>query len=130
MSDDTSLSKVNPQIVDAVQETTKAVIGPATSLSGNTAMAARVANGIAYQYVAQSSAMAVQDAGTYMRNVAAMAEAAMAVVMTKMLEAPPESITQWSPAIPAIETALKTGVTFFKDAGSAAAEVLEEFPSS
>ena len=82
--------------------------------------------GKAYQSVAQSTAIAVQDATDNLRNINTMSTTAMGVAMAKLLETKDPIYAQ------AIETANKMALDAannFKVVGSNAADVLKGFPS-
>jgi hypothetical protein len=67
---------VNPQIIDAVAQTTAATVGQATS----------VALGMLFQAEAQAFALGMQNAVTSQHNINQIAEAITAVATTKILE--------------------------------------------
>lgn len=82
--------------------------------------------GKAYQSVAQSTAIAVQDATDNLRNINTISATAIGVAMAKLLETKDPIYAQ------AIETANKMALEAannFKVIGTNAADVLKGFPS-
>ncbi|KAG0912768.1 hypothetical protein G6F31_021463 [Rhizopus arrhizus] len=82
--------------------------------------------GKAYQSVAQSAAIAVQDAADALRNVSTIATTAAGVAMAQYLATGDEKyarvLTQAQPMLPGATAA-------FTRVGSAAATVLKDFPA-
>lgn len=70
-------STVNTQILDAITETH-------ATLSPN--LVRESGAGQAYQFVAQSTAMAVQDAVDYLRNVSMITSTAIGVASARMIK--------------------------------------------
>jgi len=111
-------STVNPQIVDALK-----VTGQATMAQDVVKTAGA---GKAYQSVAQSTAIAVQDAADYLRNVNTIGTTALGVAMAQLLATGEPQYAQ------AIEQALKmtsSAASNFQVIGSNASDVLKGFPS-
>jgi len=82
--------------------------------------------GKAFQSVAQSTAIAVQDAADYLRNIATISSTAQGVAMAQLLA------TGEDKYVTALEQAQKMTVqatSNFRDVGSNAADVLKGFPS-
>jgi hypothetical protein len=114
----------------SLRSTYRAVIGPASPIPGQSSVARQVGTGQAYQAVAQSSALVVQDAASFLRNLTTMSQAAMAVVLIKMLENPTEDIPKYSPLLPKLQSIMQSGVQFFGAVGQTAGQVLGQFPST
>lgn len=113
-----ALTTVNPQILDAVKQTTTFV----TSAAGNTG------TGIAYQKVSQAAALAIQDATDFMRNLMTISATATGVAMTKMVEDPAVNIPLFTPVIQTAQGIATFATTQFAAVGEAAAKVVTGFP--
>lgn len=113
-----ALTTVNPQILDAVRQTTSFV----TSAAGNNGA------GIAYQKVTQAAAIAVQDAADFMRNLMTISATASGVAMTKMVENPEVNVALYTPVIAQAEAIATFAATQFTAVGAAAATVATTFP--
>ncbi len=113
-----ALTTVNPQILDAVKQTTTFV----TSAAGNTG------TGIAYQKVSQAAALAIQDAADFMRNLMTISATATGVAKTKMVEDPAVNIPLFTPVIETAEGIATFATTQFTAVGEAAAKVVTGFP--
>lgn len=109
---------VNAQILDAVKQSTEAVMGSAA----NQGMAT------AYQKVAQAAAFAVQDATDYSRNIENIAMTAQGVIVTKMLENE-ANIPIYTPVLATLQEMVIAASTNLATVGSTAAAVASEFPS-
>lgn len=83
---------------------------------------------LAYVSVAQSSAMAVQDAVALMRHVDIISAAAMAAINEKIIETTPTGDEKpWIAALAAVTQNLKEVADYFDTVGKAAASVLSYF---
>ncbi len=82
--------------------------------------------GKAYQSVAQSSAIAVQDAADYLRNVMTISGVAYGVAMALSATGNPNATTLMNNA----NTIVTNAAAQFKTIGMNAAAVLRAFPSS
>lgn len=102
------MTQVNPLVTDVITQTQRATLtkGPIQA-SGQ---------GKAYQSVAQSTAIAVQDATDALRNVTTVASTAAGVALAQILAT--GNATQYQPAI-----------ADFAAVGEAAGKVLSSFPS-
>ena len=90
--------------------------------------------GKAYQAVAQSMALAVQDGTNYLRNVEALALAALSVLTEQMVKSTLEKdMTEAKNCVTSIadvnEKLVTPAVTTFGAIGETAGEVLNKFPS-
>ncbi len=84
--------------------------------------------GKAYQSVAQSMALAVQDATDHLRNISTVATTAVAVA-TEMMISDPEKFGQYVKIINQAQESVNKAATTFKDIGTDAGDVLDNFPS-
>ena len=110
--------KVNPQVVDALQVTKDFTMSPDVVQTAGA--------GKAYQSVAQSTAIAVQDAADYLRNVNTIGTTAMGVAMAQLLAT---KDTFYSQVLEQARQLTSEAATNFNSIGSSAASVLKEFPS-
>jgi L-fucose mutarotase/ribose pyranase (RbsD/FucU family) len=109
---------VNPQIIDAVQQTQQLVI------DANPKFATRVVQ----SNVTHAVGLAIADATDYVRNVTALSTAITGVALRKMLEDVsnvPQATAALTAAISAVEGATKN----LESVGRAAASVLTAWPS-
>jgi cytochrome bd-type quinol oxidase subunit 1 len=112
------VTKLNDQVLDAVRVLQAA---PLTS-SGIQAAGA----GKAYQSVAQSAAIAVQDATDNLRNVNTIGMTAMGVAIAQLLATGDQ---KYAEAIQQANTMMTGAAELFKTVGQNAAVVLSGFPS-
>lgn len=114
----TNLTNVNPQIINTVEALQQAtLVGSVSKHSGA---------GKAYQAVAQSTAIAVQDATDSLRNVSTMSTTAMGVAMAQML-----ATGQTDPYVKIITEAnlmITNSAANFATIGNSAGELLNKFP--
>lgn len=115
MSDPTA---VNPQVIDAINQTQRAVLEPQVVLTSGA--------GKAYQSVAQSAAIAVQDATDALRNATTVANTATAAATAQFLAT---GDARYLEALPSIAAMVDKAVADYKAIGEAAASVLKSFPS-
>ena len=85
--------------------------------------------GKAYQSVANSMAITVQDATDYLRTNLMVSGAAIAVCIEKMVAAPEENVETYGPVLEKAQQNIATAIENFTQVGLAAAEVLSKFPS-
>lgn len=109
---------VNAQILDAVKQSTSAVMGSAAHQGAATA----------YQKVAQATAFAVQDATDYSRNVENIAMTAQGVIIAKML-ADTSAIATLTPVLAIIQEMVIAASTNLATVGSTAATVASSYPT-
>lgn len=113
-----SSSEINPQVVDVINQVQLATMSPQVVLTSGA--------GKAYQSVAQSSAIAVQDAADALRNISTIATTAAGVAMAQLLATgDPKYVTVLEKA----QDMMQSATTDFSTIGKAAAEVLKEFPA-
>ena len=85
--------------------------------------------GKAYQSVATSMAITVQDATDYMRTVSVVCQSAIAVFTAKFVESDGTD-PMYAKNIQQMATTMETSIQVFTKMGKAAGEVLKNFPSS
>ena len=85
--------------------------------------------GKAYQSVAQSTAIAIQDATDALRNLSTISTTAIGVAMTHML-ADPSNAAQYEKIISQAQDVMAKAVEHFKTVGLEADTVLKHFPIS
>lgn len=112
--------QLNPQLIDAVNFANGMTMSPSAIVTEGA--------GKAYQSVAQSAAIAVQDATDNLRNINTMATTAIGVALAQML-ADPASVPLWTPVITAAQGVSTSGAALFATIGANAAQVLRGFPS-
>ena len=82
--------------------------------------------GKAYQSVAQSVAIAIQDATDYLRNISTTSATAQGVAMAKILEDVTKA-AEYEPAIDAAKTMVDAAADFLKNVGDSGADALSGF---
>ncbi len=110
---------VNPQIIDAVSQSSAAVMGTAANQGAATA----------YQKVAQAAAFAVQDATDYSRNVENIAMTAQGVIVAKMLE-DQSNIPIYTPVLATLQEMVVAASTNLATVGTTASAIATEFPAA
>jgi len=110
---------VNPQVMNTIEAIRQA------SLTGS--VITHSGAGKAYQSVAQSSAIAIQDATDQLRNFGTIGTTAAGVAVAQMLAT--GDVAKYSPIISEINTMLTNGATNFQTVGQYASELLTEFPT-
>ena len=108
---------VNAQVIDVINQVQRAVMDPQVVLTSGA--------GKAYQSVAQSTAIAVQDATDALRNITTIATAASGVAMAQMLAGNPNGQTVLNEA----QKMMVAATTDYTNIGTAAAAILKGFPS-
>ncbi len=83
--------------------------------------------GKAYQSVAQSSAIAIQDATDYLRNVNTITATAIGVAMAQMLENP-EAVDELQKVIASAQNISQGAANQFEMVSEKAALMLKNFP--
>ncbi len=113
------LTKVNPQVMNAVEAAQQATLtGDVIQHSGA---------GKAYQSVSQSTAIAVQDATDQLRNFGTIGATAIGVAMAQMLAT--GDVKKYSPIIEQANTMMQNSAANFKTIGDNAGTVLKNFPN-
>ncbi len=80
--------------------------------------------GLAQEAIAQATAMTVQDASAYLRQISAISMAGMAVCMEKLLETKDPTYSQ---LMQQINQSLQDASQTFEKMGSAASNVMQKF---
>jgi len=109
---------VDARIVDAINQAQQAVLAPQVILASGA--------GKAYQLVAQSAAIAIQDATDALRATSIIAATAAAVTMTKFLTC---GDPNYLLGLTAARDMMATATEVFAKVGAAAADVVKEFPA-
>jgi hypothetical protein len=112
------ITKVNPQVVDLINTVQAATMGPQVVKTSGA--------GKAYQAVAQSTAIAVQDAADTLRNMSTIATTAIGVAMAQYLATKDKDYLK---AIDEAQTVMTNATQNFTNIGAAAGEILRGFPS-
>ena len=84
--------------------------------------------GKAYQMVAQSMAIAIQDATDHLRNVSTISSTAVAVT-TELMIAHPDKFEQYSKILDKAQGSIAQATTSFEKIGKDAGQILKDFPS-
>lgn len=100
---------------------------PSATPSGDPTYPAQQASGMAVQSVAQSMAIAIQDATDMLRNVSTIATTAMGVAAAKWIETP--EMVLYKQIIDTAQGLIQTAAGDFLTIGQNAATVLSAFPS-
>lgn len=108
---------VNPQVIDIINQAQRATMDPQVVLTSGA--------GKAYQSVAQSTAIAIQDATDALRNISTIATTATGVVVAQMLIGDEKN----SPMLQQIQKIVTNATADYVAIGQAAAQILKEFPS-
>lgn len=108
---------VNPQVIDLINQAQKAAMGAQVVRTSGA--------GKAYQSVAQSTAIAVQDATDALRNIGTIATTATGVVVAQMLA----GNSQHQDVLTVVQNMVTKATEDYAALGSAAAKILTEFPS-
>ena len=83
--------------------------------------------GKAYQSVAQSMAIAVQDTTEYLRNITTLSSTAIAVCTQLMIQE--RKVDPYGDIIAKSQETLNDTVQIFERVGASSAKILKEFPS-
>lgn len=113
----TSLTKVNPQIVDSLNVQAQTITDQAVT--------ERQGRGLAFQAVAQSTAMAVQDATDYLRNMSMIATTAVGTALAKMIETKDPSYAR---VVELAQSPVKVAAESFHLIGASASEIVKSYP--
>jgi hypothetical protein len=109
---------VNSQILEVITQVQTATMGPQVVLTSGA--------GKAYQSVAQSAAIAVQDATDALRNVSTIATTALGVAMAQLLATGDD---KYAKALAQAQGLMTSATVDYAAIGAAAAVVLKNFPS-
>ncbi|MGJ4902504.1 hypothetical protein ACQR10_28820 [Bradyrhizobium sp. HKCCYLRH2060] len=111
-------SNVDAQIIDVINQVQKATMAPQVVLTSGA--------GKAYQSVAQSAAIAIQDAADALRNVSTIATTASGVAMAQLLAT---GEPKYAEALVTAQSMMKSATDDFAQIGAAASTILKNFPS-
>ncbi|MBT9316630.1 hypothetical protein [Leptothoe spongobia] len=111
---------VNPQIIDSVNQTQLATMSPQVVKTSGA--------GKAYQSVAQSAAIAIQDATDNLRNASTIATTAAGVAISQML-VDPANAELYQTVIQESKDLVTQSTTDLAAIGTAMATLMKEFPS-
>ena len=111
-------TKVNAQVIDVINQAQLATMSPQVVLTSGA--------GKAYQSVAQSTAIAVQDATDALRNVSTIATTAMGVAMAQFLATGEQ---KYADALTKAQGMVQGATEDYAKLGTAAAAVLKGFPA-
>jgi len=111
-------TKVNPQVIDVINQVQLATLSPQVVKTSGAAKA--------YQSVAQSTAIAVQDAADALRNIATLASTAAGVAMAQYLATGDE---RYAVILDKSQSMLDSATDDYVKVGNAAAAVLKAFPA-
>jgi hypothetical protein len=109
---------VDGQIVDVLGKVQLATMSPQVVLTSGA--------GKAYQSVAQSAAIAVQDAADALRNMSTIATTASGVAIAQLLAT---GDPKYATALTEVQTMMKAATDDFAKVGDAATTVLKNFPA-
>jgi len=110
-------TKVNAQVIDLINQAQLATMSPQVVQTSGA--------GKAYQSVAQSAAIAVQDAADALRNISTIATTAVGVAMAQYLATGEK---KYADAMSQAQLLMQGATSDFTAVGSAAANVLKGFP--
>ncbi|WP_018606662.1 hypothetical protein [Uliginosibacterium gangwonense] len=113
-----SSSLVNAQVVDVINQVQLATMSPQVVLTSGA--------GKAYQSVAQSTAIAVQDAADALRNISTIATTAAGVAMAQLLATGDD---KYAKVLDKAQGMMQSATDDFSKIGTTAATVLKEFPA-
>jgi hypothetical protein len=111
-------SVIDAAILDAINQTQLATMAPQVLLASGA--------GRAYQAVAASAAIAVQDATDMLRNISTASTTAIGVALAQMLEGDADA----RDTLAAAQTALDGAVQHYAAICEAASKALKGFPTS
>lgn len=111
-------SSVNAQIIDTINQVQMATMSPQVVLTSGA--------GKAYQSVAQSAAIAVQDATDALRNISTIVTTAVGVAMAQYLATGEQ---KYANVVEKAQDVMEGAAEDYGKIGAAAATVLKSFPS-
>ena len=113
------ITDVNPQVLNSIQAVQQA------SLTGE--VITHSGAGKAYQSVAQSAAITIQDATDQLRNMGVIGSTAAGVAVAQMLAT--GDVETYAPILEQINDLLVNSATNYSTVGEGAAKVLSGFPT-
>lgn len=111
---------VNPVVIDIINQAQTATMSNQVVLTSGA--------GKAYQSVAQSSAIAIQDATDALRNITTMATSAAGIAIAQML-ANPAKVSEYSQVLQEAQNIMSNAASDYASIGSTAASILQDFPA-
>jgi hypothetical protein len=112
------MGTVDPTIIDAINQTELATMSPQVVATGGA--------GKAYQAVAQSAALAIQDAVDALRRTTAIATSASGIALAQFLAS---GDPRYLEVLSRTQAMMTSAIDDFAKAGDVAARILKEFPS-
>ncbi|HEV2273073.1 MAG TPA: hypothetical protein VGR96_02840 [Acidobacteriaceae bacterium] len=109
---------LNAQIIDSVKQVHASVAAPE--------IVRETGSGKAFNFVAQATAIAVQDASDNLRNISTMSTTAIGVAMAQLISS--GDIQTWGPVVQVAQGLVRNCAEDFQRIGNQAAEVLRNFP--
>lgn len=109
---------VDAEVIDAINQATMAVMSPQVAVASGA--------GKAYQMVAQSCALALQDATDSLRNVNMLADATAAAALSQLMSTGDE---RYQLILDATVAMRSQAVEIYSKAAAAATTALKNFPS-
>ena len=121
--------ELNTQIVQAVEFTNQAVLRPQKASNASEDLKPNPLGGaIAYQLVAESGALAIQDAVDHLRNITQVATAGLAVIMAKIAKTPIEA-PLYAPAIEELQKMITDAATNLATVGTEVGKAMDSYPT-
>lgn len=111
-------NKVNGQVIDVINQVQQATMSPQVVMTSGA--------GKAYQSVAQSTALAVQDATDALRNVSTIATTALGVAMAQFLAT---GDPKYALAVGLAQKMMQGATDDFSNVGLAATTVIKNYPA-
>lgn len=112
------MDNTNPQVIDTINQVQLATMAPQVVMTSGA--------GKAYQSVAQSSAIAVQDSADAMRNLSTIATTAIGIAMAQLLAT---KDAQYVTVIVAAQQVMTQANVEFGQVGATAAAVVKGYPA-
>ncbi len=121
--------ELNTQIVQAVKFTNQAVLRPQKGPDQSGDLKPNPLGGaMAYQLVAASGALAIQDAVDHLRNITQVATAGLAVIMAKIAKTPVEA-PLYAPAIEELQKMITDAATNLATVGTNVEAAMNSYPT-
>jgi hypothetical protein len=112
------MDNTNPQVIDTINQVQLATMAPQVVMTSGA--------GKAYQSVAQSSAIAVQDSADAMRNLSTIATTAIGIAMAQLLAT---KDAQYVTVIAAAQQVMTQANVEFGQVGATAAAIVKGYPA-
>lgn len=111
------MNGTNPKVLEIIEQANQAVLNPAVVQASGA--------GKAYQSVAQSSAIAIQDATDALRNISTVATTAAGVIVAQMIAGDDKN----AKLLPDIQQLMQGAIQDYAAIGQQATTILSNFPS-